>query len=167
MRRMFGYMLTWMEERTAPVFLIATSNDVASLPPEFLRAGRWSCEIFVDLPTPAERKQIWELYLKQYMVPDDPISFSDDGWTGGEIKQCCELAAVLQVPLHTASRKVRINSRVRKDQIENLRTYAEQGGVLCATTGEPYTRAASSTSTTSNAPARKAGRMITPKESNN
>lgn len=169
MRRMFGHMLTWMEERTSPVFLIATSNDVSALPPEFLRAGRWSCEIFVDLPTPEERKAIWSLYLKHYLVPDSPEGINDDGWTGGEIKQACELACLLQIPLADAARKVRITSRIRREQLESLRDYAERGGVLCATTGEPYTRPKQQPPTTpSKAPATRSLNIHKPpKESNN
>lgn len=169
MRRMFGHMLTWMEERTAPVFLIATSNDVSALPPEFLRAGRWSCEVFVDLPTPLERKAIWALYLKHYLVPDSPDGIDDDGWTGGEIKQACELACLLQIPLADAARKVRITSRIRKDQLESLRDYAERGGVLCASTGEPYTRPKQQTQAPSKAPATRSLNLPRkpPKESNN
>ena len=56
--RVFGSFLTWMQEKTAPVFVIATSNNVQSLPPELLRKGRFDEIFFVDLPAPDERTQI-------------------------------------------------------------------------------------------------------------
>ncbi|WP_307828457.1 AAA family ATPase [Antrihabitans sp. YC2-6] len=61
--RVFGTFLTWMQEKTAPVFVIATANNIDRLPPEFLRKGRFDEIFFVDLPTPAEREEIWRLHL--------------------------------------------------------------------------------------------------------
>ena len=65
-RRLFGALLTWMQERTAPVFLIATANDIESLPPELLRKGRFDEIFFIDLPTDAERKEIFQLQIGHY-----------------------------------------------------------------------------------------------------
>ena len=56
--RVFGSFLTWMQEKTAPVFVMATSNNVQSLPPELLRKGRFDEIFFVDMPAPDERAQI-------------------------------------------------------------------------------------------------------------
>ena len=61
--RVFGSFLTWMQEKTQPVFVIATANNIDRLPPEFLRKGRFDEIFFVDLPTQAERKKIWDLQL--------------------------------------------------------------------------------------------------------
>lgn len=61
--RVFGSFLTWMQEKTAPVFVIATANKVDHLPPEFLRKGRFDEIFFIDLPTTNERRDIWELHL--------------------------------------------------------------------------------------------------------
>ena len=57
--RVFGTFLTWMQEKTAPVFVIATANNIALLPPEMLRKGRFDEIFFVDLPTDAERRVIF------------------------------------------------------------------------------------------------------------
>ena len=61
--RVFGYFLTWMQEKTKPVFVVATANNIDALPPEFMRKGRFDEIFFVDLPTHAEREQIWAIQL--------------------------------------------------------------------------------------------------------
>ncbi|MFO0578793.1 MAG: AAA family ATPase [Polyangia bacterium] len=63
--RVFGTFVTWMQEKTAPVFVIATANDVRSLPPELLRKGRFDEIFFVDLPTQEERAEILKIHLKK------------------------------------------------------------------------------------------------------
>lgn len=63
--RVFGTFLTWMQEKTASVFTIATSNNIESLPPELLRKGRFDEVFFVDLPTFSERLSIWDLHLRR------------------------------------------------------------------------------------------------------
>jgi SpoVK/Ycf46/Vps4 family AAA+-type ATPase len=63
--RVFGTFITWMQEKTAPVFVIATANDVRSLPPELMRKGRFDEIFFVDLPTRDERKTILDIHLKK------------------------------------------------------------------------------------------------------
>ncbi len=62
--RVFGTLLTWMQEKTAPVFVFATANDIAALPPELLRKGRFDEIFFVDLPSTAEREAILAIQLK-------------------------------------------------------------------------------------------------------
>jgi len=63
--RLFGYFLTWMQEKNSSVFVVATSNDISNLPAEFLRKGRFDEIFFVDLPNDDERKNIFELHLKK------------------------------------------------------------------------------------------------------
>jgi len=64
-QRLFGYLLTWLNDKTATVFVVATANDIAVLPPEFMRRGRFD-EIFsVDFPTEPERKQIFTIHIKK------------------------------------------------------------------------------------------------------
>lgn len=65
-QRVFGTFLTWSQERTKPVFIFATANNISDLPPEFLRKGRFDELFFVDLPTPEERKAILEVLLRNY-----------------------------------------------------------------------------------------------------
>ncbi len=90
--RMFGSLLTWMQERKAPVFVIATANDIEALPPELLRKGRFDEIFFVDLPRPDVRKAMAAIHLKKRMY--DPAGFdldglaaASEGYTGAEIEQ--------------------------------------------------------------------------------
>lgn len=98
--RVFGSFLTWMQEKTAPVFVIATANNIDKLPPEFLRKGRFDEIFFVDLPTRPERKAIWDLHLRKRLKSQDVLgeldlndSLSDsladasEGYSGAEIEQ--------------------------------------------------------------------------------
>ena len=91
-RRMLGTVLTWMAERTAKVFLVATANDVTQLPPELLRKGRMDEIFFVDLPDAATRADIFRIHLKKRKL--DPAKFdlsqlavAADGFSGAEIEQ--------------------------------------------------------------------------------
>src|SRR5256885_12577933 len=61
--RVFGTFLTWLSEKTAPVFVVATANDISQLPPELLRKGRFDEIFFVDLPTADERREIFNIHL--------------------------------------------------------------------------------------------------------
>jgi len=61
--RVFGTFLTWMQEKTAPVFVVATANNVNILPPEFLRKGRFDEIFFIDLPNKKERREIFDIHL--------------------------------------------------------------------------------------------------------
>ena len=98
--RVFGGFLTWMQEKTAPVFVIATSNNVQSLPPELLRKGRFDEIFFVDLPAPDERVQIWELHVRKHIhaaphhagfifgdVLRADLVLATEGFSGAEIEQ--------------------------------------------------------------------------------
>jgi SpoVK/Ycf46/Vps4 family AAA+-type ATPase len=61
--RVFGTLLTWLSEKTAPVFVVATANDISQLPPELLRKGRLDEIFFVDLPSPEEREEIFRIHM--------------------------------------------------------------------------------------------------------
>ncbi|NLE29539.1 MAG: AAA family ATPase [Phycisphaerae bacterium] len=91
-QRMFGSLLTWMQEHEAPVFLVATANDIEALPPELLRKGRFDEIFFVDLPDTTMRKEIFEIHLKKRKR--DPEKFDleqlaqvSEGYSGAEIEQ--------------------------------------------------------------------------------
>jgi len=71
--RVFGAFLTWLSEKQAPVFVVATANDVTRLPPELLRRGRFDDLFFVDLPTEAERIEIFTIHLRR--IARDPLHF--------------------------------------------------------------------------------------------
>lgn len=63
--RIFGTLLTWMQEKNSPVFVFATANNIDSLPPELLRKGRFDETFFVDLPNETERKEIFKIHIKK------------------------------------------------------------------------------------------------------
>lgn len=88
----FGQFLSWMQDHESEVYVIATANNVDSLPPEFLRSGRFDEIFFSDLPTDAERKEIFEIHLTK--VKRDPKSFglaqlveASRDYSGAEIEQ--------------------------------------------------------------------------------
>jgi SpoVK/Ycf46/Vps4 family AAA+-type ATPase len=90
--RVFGTFLTWMQEKIKPVFVIATANDIENLPPELLRKGRFDEIFFIDLPTAAERKTIFDIHFglkkrdpKKYDV--DRLAKEADQFSGAEIEQ--------------------------------------------------------------------------------
>lgn len=90
--RVFATFLTWMQEKTDPVFVVATANQIRELPPELLRKGRFDEIFFVDLPTEQERGEIFEIHLRKR--GRDPQSFAIDqlaqvseGFSGAEIEQ--------------------------------------------------------------------------------
>ena len=97
--RVFGTFLTWMNEKTKPVFVIATANNIHRLPSEMLRKGRFDEIFFVDLPTVNERKIIFKLHLekrlkgsksKDFAVTDDllnKLANATEGFGGSEIEQ--------------------------------------------------------------------------------
>jgi SpoVK/Ycf46/Vps4 family AAA+-type ATPase len=89
--RVFGTFLSWMQEKCAPVFVVATANDVSQLPPELLRKGRWDELFFVDLPNQAEREAIWEIQIgKHGRIPSEfdvvQLAKATEGLTGSEIE---------------------------------------------------------------------------------
>jgi SpoVK/Ycf46/Vps4 family AAA+-type ATPase len=91
-RRMFGALLTWMQEHTEPVFLVATANDIGALPPELLRKGRFDEIFFVDLPCGESRRRIFEIHFERQGVDMDAIDLgalveASDGFSGAEIEQ--------------------------------------------------------------------------------
>ena len=98
--RIFGTFLTWMQEKTAPVFVIATANNISGLPAELLRKGRFDEIFFVDLPTKSERKEIFKLHLEKRLKDEEVASKLElnedlyekladltEGFVGAEIEQ--------------------------------------------------------------------------------
>jgi AAA+ superfamily predicted ATPase len=91
-QRMFGSLLTWLQERQAPVFVVATANDIEALPPELLRKGRFDEIFFVDLPKKAVRRDIFAIHLrKRGRDPEkfdlDELAMVSEGYSGSEIEQ--------------------------------------------------------------------------------
>jgi AAA+ superfamily predicted ATPase len=90
--RVFGTILTWMQEKKTAVFVVATANDISSLPPELLRKGRFDEIFFLDLPTVEERREIFAVHLrKRNRLANDfdipRLANESDGYVGAEIEQ--------------------------------------------------------------------------------
>ena len=91
-KRMFGTLLSWMQDHRHPIFIMATANDISSLPPELMRKGRFDEVFFIDLPTPEARAQILKIHLERrnrfpQMFDLPYIASKAEGFTGSEIEQ--------------------------------------------------------------------------------
>lgn len=100
--RVLGTFLTWMQEKEKPVFVVATANHIAQLPPELLRKGRVDEIFFVDLPVQQDRKDIIEIHLKRRnrlndFKPDelDELAIASRGFTGAELEEAVKEAMFL------------------------------------------------------------------------
>jgi hypothetical protein len=138
-RRLFGAFLTWLQEKQQEVFVVATANNLSSLPPELLRKGRFDEIFFVDLPDDAEREAIWTIHLK--LRKQNPTQFdlrkivsASDGFSGSEIEQAVVAAlyrALFQkTPLTTDLLIEELSQTVplsvtRQEDIRQLRTMAQ------------------------------------------
>jgi len=122
--RIFGAFLTWLNDHTSQVFVVATTNNISQLPAEFLRAERWDGIFFVDLPTREEREVILKIHAVAY-----GIALSDlpdmSAWSGAEIKSLCRIAAMAGTTLKEAARYVVPLSRSMGEKLKTLRDWAE------------------------------------------
>lgn len=143
--RMFGAFLSWLNDHESDVFTVCTANDVSKLPPEFSRAGRFDGVFFLDLPERAEKDAIWRMYLAQYRLDRSQRLPADDQWTGAEIKSCCRLAALLDLPLVQAAENVVPVAVTAAEAVERLRSWAG-GRCLSANRGGIYRRETPATS---------------------
>ncbi|QQE64664.1 hypothetical protein GFS31_13450 [Leptolyngbya sp. BL0902] len=91
-RRLFGYFLTWLQEKSQEIFVVATANDLSAIPPELLRKGRFDEIFFVDLPDADERENILKIHLNRrnqglaaYDIPT--LVAVTEGFSGAEIEQ--------------------------------------------------------------------------------
>jgi SpoVK/Ycf46/Vps4 family AAA+-type ATPase len=138
-RRMFGSFLTWMQEKTQEVFVVATANDISNIPPELLRKGRFDEIFYVDLPDLQERRQILHIHLTlRKQQPDDfdmpALLQATAGFSGAEIEQvviaALYRALYLQQPLDTALILAEIASTIplsvsRREHLAELRAIAQ------------------------------------------
>ncbi len=90
--RVFASILSWMQEKTSPVFVVATANNISLLPPEFLRKGRMDEVFFLDLPTPVERRDIFHVHIGKRKRPIhgydlEALVAGSEGYVGAEIEQ--------------------------------------------------------------------------------
>ncbi len=136
--RVFGSFVTWLQEKTAPVFVLATANNVSQMPPELLRKGRFDEIFFVDLPSPEEREVVLGIHLeKRKRAPDrfDLAALSDamQDFSGSEIEQVIisglydafdqEQELTTEHLLQAAFETVPL-ARTMKEEIEAMREWA-------------------------------------------
>lgn len=127
--RVFGTFLTWLSEKTAPVFVVATANEVAHLPPELLRKGRLDEIFYVDLPAPEERQEIFRIHLEKRGRPSadfelTALAAASHDFSGAEIE-----AAIVSSLYDTFSTKEALSTRHVLDSLTQTvplaRTMAE------------------------------------------
>jgi len=153
--RVFGSFINWMQEKQAPVFVVATANDVTQLPPELLRKGRFDELFFVDLPNQQEREAIWKIQIQKYGRNPKDFDFailakSTEAFTGSEI-EAVFVEALYQAfhkskePTDLTVAEILVDfvplSRLMAEQISALRQWAK-GRTRRATNeqGEPRLR---------------------------
>jgi hypothetical protein len=122
--RLFGTVLTWLNDHDSDVFVVATCNDISRLPPEFARAERFDGVFFLDLPGGEQKRVIWRMYQDLFGIEADQALPDDQDWTGAEIRSCCRLAALLDVPLTAAAQNVVPVAVTAAESITRLRSWA-------------------------------------------
>lgn len=138
-QRLFGSFLTWLQEKSAGVFVVGAANNLFGVPPELLRKGRFDEIFFVDLPRPDERENIFRIHLK--LRKQDPDTFdlkalaqATEGFSGAEIEQAVISALYRSLqqkqPLTTEAMTEAAQSTVplsttRREDIEEIRAMAK------------------------------------------
>lgn len=136
--RVFGSFLTWMQEKTAPVFVVATANDISILPPETLRKGRFDEIFFIDLPSFSERQEIFSIHIRRRgRNPQDfdleQLAALSEAFSGAEIENVVISALydafeldrdLTQADLVEAARQTVPLARTMEAQIKALRQWA-------------------------------------------
>lgn len=139
-RRLFGYFLTWLQEKSQEIFVVATANDLSAIPPELLRKGRFDEIFFVDLPDDSERENVLRIHLNRRKQGLDAFNLpalvaATQGFSGAEIEQAIITAyyralyenrpADTQLLIEEIKRTVPL-SVTRREDIERLRTIAQE-----------------------------------------
>lgn len=144
--RIFSTILTWMQEKIKPVFVVATANDISMLPPELLRKGRFDEIFFVDLPSESDRKSIFKIHLENALLSTsqtsedfglEKLAKESKGFNGAEIEECVKEAKFTAYTENRNEPRLQIIhllnaikgtvplSMTMKDQIEFLRKWAK------------------------------------------
>jgi hypothetical protein len=134
--RLFGTLLSWMNDHTSNVYLIATCNDISKMPPELTRAERFDGIVFLDLPSREQKDAIWQQYISTFELDAAQTLPNDKNWTGAEVRACCRLSALLDVPLKQSASNVVPVATTAGESVERLRSWAngrcldaEKGGI--------------------------------------
>jgi ATP-dependent 26S proteasome regulatory subunit len=145
--RVFGSILTWMQDKTAPVFVVATANNIASLPPELLRKGRFDEVFFLDLPTEEERKQIFAVQLQKVKRPLhaydlDLLARESEFFVGAEIENAIIDAmyqafydsqrAMVTADVVASLKKLIPLAESQREQVGKLRNWLREGRAISA-----------------------------------
>ncbi|MGK7873194.1 MAG: AAA family ATPase [Xenococcaceae cyanobacterium] len=178
--RVFGTFLTWMQEKTKPVFVVATANKIHALPPEFLRKGRFDEIFFVDLPTRKERIEILRLHITKRVDPTmmegfqltqqvlEYLAKSTEGFIGAELEQVV-VAGLFEA--FSEGRGLRIEDFVKAvknmvplsvtqvEAIRHIREWANERAVA-ATPKEDRIEYAQSTESKADVKATRGGRAV-------
>lgn len=137
--RVFSTFLTWLQEKTKPVFVAATANNISMLPPELLRKGRLDEIFFIDLPGADERREIFSIHLKKRHRDASgfdltALSEASSGFSGAEIEQVVVAglfnafnasSELNQAHLIQALEQTIPLSKTMSDEIEHLRQWAK------------------------------------------
>ncbi|HEY9888997.1 MAG TPA: AAA family ATPase [Candidatus Obscuribacterales bacterium] len=148
--RVFGTFITWMAEKTSPVFIVATANNIQTLPPELLRRGRFDEIFFVGLPSQEERKAIFAVHLSRLRAHNlqsydlDRLAYETPSFSGAEIEQAIVEAMHIGFSqdrdfttddiLEAASQIVPL-ARTAQAQVEALQAWADAGKARLASRG--------------------------------
>lgn len=123
-KRSMAQLLKFLSDRPEGVYVVATCNDVRAMPPEWLRVGRWNTAPWmIDLPNEAERTDIFNFYRKQFKLKKCKLPASD-GWSGAELRSCCELASMMNTTPEKAADFVVPISKTMATEIDSLRKWA-------------------------------------------
>jgi len=137
--RVFGTLLTWMQEKTQPIFIICTANNVTSIPPEFMRAGRFDEVFFLDLPNKEQRSEVISVLLKRkHRDPKNfdlnQISDATKNYSPAEIEKCINNGLFIAYQdnkrelstkdIVSESSKVQPLYNSRREEIEEMREWA-------------------------------------------
>jgi SpoVK/Ycf46/Vps4 family AAA+-type ATPase len=143
MGRIFGFFLTWMQEKAKGLFIAATANRIEQLPAELIRKGRFDEVFFVDLPAGDERMEIFAIHLKKRGFDPEKLQLHrlrkiTQGWTGAEIEQCV-VSALTHIRLkdkklafediHQCALNVVPLSKTMKEQVDRIRSWAYERAV--------------------------------------
>ncbi|OPY36502.1 MAG: Proteasome-activating nucleotidase [Methanoregula sp. PtaU1.Bin051] len=146
-QRVFAHLLTWMQEKTAPCFVVATANDISALPTELLRKGRFDEIFFLDLPSFDERKEIFSVHLKKRTcIPSefdlDRLATETEGYVGAEIEQTITDAMYIAfndkmraVTTEDISRCIKTQVPIsisQRETVTSLREWLAQGRAISA-----------------------------------
>jgi len=149
--RVFSTILTWMQEKTKPVFVVATANNISDLPPELLRKGRFDEIFFVDLPTKEERANIFKIHLAKYgqnAISDfETLANQSKFFNGAEIEESVKEAMFLSYVENPDNQQISVKhlekaieqvvplSQTMKTKIDGLREWASTRARLASKKG--------------------------------